>query len=121
MLSGRRPRVTTAVIAALAIMSAGAALAALTSIQGVSPAGQLALRPQLAVARNGSAVFTWKEIDGGIHGRGRAPGGTLGPVFQLSDSGSRVESPTVVLDASTNAVFAWRAYAGGAWRIQARE
>jgi hypothetical protein len=99
-------------------------------IQTLSPAGYSANEPQVAIAENGSAVFTWYLLDGTtncnggpcsvVQTRARSATGALSPVQTLSAPLSRVQSPLLGVDESGDAVFAWYRYTACCARVEAR-
>ncbi|MDQ3990737.1 MAG: hypothetical protein M3245_00290 [Actinomycetota bacterium] len=99
----------------------------LSDVQNLSPAGQDAQDPQVAMDRNGNAVVVWEvtsysPTEGGesVQARRRSASGTLGPVRTLSDPGQKADDPQVAMDPGGNAVVVWRRYDGANSRIQAR-
>jgi hypothetical protein len=95
----------------------------LSPIQTLSPSGQHAALPQVAVDANGNAVFVWQRSDGTnlrIQTRVRSSAGTLSSTQSLSAAGQDASYPQVAVDANGNAVFAWERFDGANERIQAR-
>jgi hypothetical protein len=78
----------------------------LTATQVLSPAGQDARYPAVAVYANGDAILAW-ELNATIQARVRAADGTLTPIQTLSPPGRLAHSPLVRLDQSGDAVFGW--------------
>jgi FG-GAP-like repeat len=116
---------------------ARSAAGVLSATQTLSPAGQNASLPQVAVDPNGNAVFVWQRFDGttgcgGLPGclriqtRARSAVGGLSAPQTLSAPDSR--RPQVGVDQNGKAVFVWEHYdhtntgCGGApcLRIEAR-
>jgi hypothetical protein len=90
----------------------------LSSIQTLSPPGQNADYPEVAVDANGDAVAVWHQYDGttncgGLPGcrraqaRARSAGGTLGPVQTLSAAGRHALIPQVAIDADGDGLIVW--------------
>jgi hypothetical protein len=87
-------------------------------VQTLSAAGRNAQHPQIAVNRNGEAVFTWDGVVPStvsccrrVQARTRSPAGALSPIQIVSpphDQSQDVTSPQVGIDAQGNAVFTWR-------------
>jgi hypothetical protein len=116
------------------------AAGALGATQTLSPPGQNADVPGVAVDPDGDAVFVWMATDaaGGcgpptsfrIAARARAADGTLSAVQTLSGSAPSacIGTPKVAVDANGNAVFVWMRLLDGAtgcggsgcFRIQTR-
>jgi hypothetical protein len=103
-------------------LSAGGSL---STIQTISPSGQHAYSPDIAVAPNGDAVVVWNSSDkttncsGGTpcvtaKARARTAAGGLSAVQTLSSGGGQAtqsnadQLPQVGVDSSGNASFAWR-------------
>jgi len=97
---------------------ARSAAGVLGPVQALSPTGQDALVPDLAVAPDGDAVFVWGRI--GVEARARSPAGTLTAVQTIS--GGWI--PKVGVDQGGNAVVAWSRSTGASTtccrRIEAR-
>ena len=92
-------------------------------MQTLSPSGQDASGPQVAVDVDGDAVFTWLRFDGAnvrVQARARSAAGALSAVQTLSDAGQNAFDPHVAVDASGDAVFAWTRSDGANDRVQAR-
>ena len=95
----------------------------LSAVQTLSPAGQSAFEPQVAVDADGDAVFAWSRPDGAdyrVQARTRSADGTLSEVKTLSGAGHPADSPEVAINPDGQAVFAWNRHDGSFWRIQAR-
>jgi microcompartment protein CcmK/EutM len=100
-----------------------AAGGSLTAVQNLSPSGQHAYEPQVAVDANGNAVVVWYRFDGAhdrIQVRRRTAAGGLSAVQTLSPAGQNASNPQVAVDPDGNAVAAWRRFDGTKWRIQVR-
>jgi uncharacterized protein GlcG (DUF336 family) len=95
---------------------ARSAAGALSFVQTLSPSGQNAFNPQVAVDTDGDAVFTWERYDGAntrVQTRTRsAASAFLSPVQTLSDAGQSAVSPQVAVDDDGDAVFTWRRFDG---------
>jgi hypothetical protein len=94
----------------------------LSPVQTLSPAGQDADFPELAVDNGGDAVFGWTlfEASSRIQARARSAGGTLSPVQTLSRAGQDAVGPDVDVDADGDAVFVWSRGPVTSFNIQAR-
>jgi hypothetical protein len=96
----------------------------LSPVQDVSPAGQDASLPQVAIDDEGDAVFTWQrpdETNQRIKARARSAAGTLSGVQNLSEAGRDAVDPEVGVDADGDAVFTWRRQdSTNAFRAQTR-
>jgi hypothetical protein len=98
----------------------------LSAVENLSPAGQDAFRPQVAVDPSGDAVFVWQRDDGSsgfsccsrVQTRERSATGALGEVQTLSTSGASATAPQVGVDAGSDAVFTWQRPVGADDRIQ---
>jgi hypothetical protein len=101
------------------------ATGALGLTQNLSPPGEHALHPRLAVDADGDAVAVWQLGDGASDpaataGRARSAAGVLSPVQVLS-SGGQALSPHVAISPSGDAVFTWiRNSPGHNYRVQTR-
>ena len=88
----------------------------------LSPAGENAYEPQVALDSSGNAFFTWHRYDG-FDNRVQAlimpAGGVPGSVRTLSDAGEPAHSSRLALDAAGNAVIAWLRSDGNDDRVQA--
>ena len=96
---------------------------ALSGVQNLSPTGQDASFPQVAVDADGDAVFSWTRSDGAndrVQTRARSSAGTLSVVQNLSDPGQPASDPQVAVDADGDAVFSWTRSDGANDRVQAR-
>jgi hypothetical protein len=110
-------RTITSLIAAFAAAAAvaGEASAEWTPPYEVSTATGIAERPQAAVDPSGTATVVWvqREVqDVVIHARRVGPGGTLGPILDVSveeDGGN----PQVAVDGHGNAWVVWTGYDSG--------
>ena len=95
----------------------------LTAVQDLSAPGQDASAPQVSVADEGDAVFTWLQFNGTIdrvQARARAADGTLSPVQVISPPGKQSFDPNVGVDANGDAVLVWRSSQSTAVRVQTR-
>jgi hypothetical protein len=99
------------------------AAGALSPVQMVSPFGQHAHSPQVAVDQGGNAIFTWERSDGTntrVQARARSTAGALSAVQTLSAAGQDALRPQVAVDQGGNAIFAWERSDGTNPRIEAR-
>jgi hypothetical protein len=86
---------------------------ALTPIQRITPPGEPAWSPHLAVDPAGDAYFVWQVFDGPetkVRARVRSADGTLGPVQTVASKKSyddKVELAAVGVGANGRAVFSW--------------
>jgi hypothetical protein len=106
----------------------------LGTVQTLSPAGQDAQLPLVAVDATGDALVVWSRPDGTgpcsgdgcvrIQARTRSAGGVLGPVLTLSPAGQNAFEFDVAVDADGDAVVVWNRSDGSSTsccrRIQAR-
>ena len=102
---------------------ARSAVGTLSEVENLSPSGQPASQPQVAVDADGDFVFTWTRFDGThnrIQGRTRSAVGALSPVQTLSGVGRSAHSPQVAVDTDGDAVFTWLRFDGNHYRAQAR-
>jgi hypothetical protein len=104
---------------------ARSAAGALSKVQNLSDPGQDAGSPQVAVDRDGDAVFTWVRSEGinhdhWIQASARSAAGTLSPVQDLSDPDRNGFPSQVAVDADGDAVFTWSHWDGANFRVQAR-
>jgi hypothetical protein len=90
---------------------------ALSMTQTLSPAGQHAYAPAVAVDQSGNAVFVWLVRDEtgcggfpclGIQARARSAAGVLSPIQTLSAPANSTDDPQVAVDQSGNAIFVWQ-------------
>jgi hypothetical protein len=111
-LARRTPRslLIASVIAALAL-PAGAVDALAASDQ-----------PQVAVDKDGNAIYTFRRFDGVdiINTRVRRANGTLTAVQQLSVSGQDADAPQVAVDGQGTAVYVWVRFNGSFQVAQTR-
>jgi hypothetical protein len=95
------------------------------SVQTVGPVGLATDVPQVAIDADGDAVFAWLRYDGAnwrVQARGRANGGSLSPVRNLSAPGLDAGWPRVDVDAGGDAVVSWqRIDHGDVTVVQARQ
>ncbi len=104
-------------IQARALSAAGA----LSGLQTIS--GNQSYNAQVAVDANDNAIFIWEHYDFSdfrIQIRTRSAAGALGAIQPVSAAGQSADTPQVALDATGDAVFAWRRYDGTKYRIQTR-
>ena len=97
--------------------------AAWTAPRSLSPPGQDAADPQVAVDADGDAIFVWQRFDGTytrIQARTRSAAGSLGAVQTLSAYGANAFDPQVAVEADGDAVFTWTRGSGTNDRIEAR-
>jgi hypothetical protein len=95
----------------------------LGAVSTLSPAGQNASLPRVALDSTGDAVFVWLRFDGmnwRVQGRARSAAGVLSAVQTLSATGQNASSPRVAVDADGDAVFSWLQSVGGLLRVQTR-
>ena len=89
----------------------------------LSAAGDVSTYPGVAILANGDALVVWNRYDYGYGHRVEAQtlstANVLGPLHTLSDIGGTVD-PQVAVDASGNAVIAWRRWNGEYHAIEAR-
>jgi hypothetical protein len=106
---------------------ARSAAGTLSAVKHLSPIGQNAYYPHVAVDADGDAVFVWERFDGAnwrAQAVARSAAGTLSPVQTLSAAGESALFPQVAVDDDGDAVFTWRRFDGSGdfccWRAQAR-
>jgi hypothetical protein len=95
----------------------------LSAVDVLSPAGQNASEPQVAIDSGANAVFAWTRSDGTntrIETIARSVAGTLSAVQVLSPVGQNASQPQLGVDSSGNAVYTWARSDGTNTRIQAR-
>ena len=96
----------------------------LSAVQTISPAGQDATEPDVAIAPNGDAVIAWERSDGTdvrVQTRARSAAGVLSAVQTLSPAGADAIRSRVEIDADGDAVYAWqRPGPGGTQIVQGR-
>jgi Ca2+-binding RTX toxin-like protein len=96
---------------------------ALSAIQNLSLAGQNGKEPQIAVAPNGDAVYTWSRFDGKyqrVQARQRLSAGTLAGLQTVSSVGPDGFTAQTAVAPNGSAVFTWMAFDGTHNLIQAR-
>jgi hypothetical protein len=80
-------------------------------IEVVSPHGEPASSPKVAIRANGDALIVWASSDGGsntlLKARARSAAGTFGPVHTLSPAGQDVLFYQVAMDADGDALVVW--------------
>ncbi len=92
----------------------------------LSPPGQDATRPQVAVGAGGEALFAWQRLDGTSYraeARALTAAGVLEPTVVLSSTRWTSVTPQVAVDPSGNALFVWRSSdpgGAGSGRIETR-
>jgi microcompartment protein CcmK/EutM len=94
-----------------------------SAVQSISPVGQDAVNPQVAVDGNGNAVIAWTRYDGAnnrVQVRRRTTSGSLSAVQTISAAGQSASSVHLAVDSSGNALVVWERYDGAHYRIQAR-
>jgi hypothetical protein len=116
---------------------ARSATGSLSANQVLSPAGRVAVDPDVAVDPNGNAVAVWGRYGGGtgcngspcrfIEAISRSAAGALSSTQLLSGFGHTASTPKVGIDATGNAVVVWESYdwstgcgGGGCTLIQTR-
>ena len=90
----------------------------LGSVLDLSAAGRDAVSPQVAIAADGSATFTWVRSDGSnfrVQSRRIAADGTLGSVLDLSAAGQNAESSQVAVAADGTATISWSTVGDQVW------
>jgi len=103
------------------------AAGALSPVQTVSPVGQFALVPAVAVNPTGDAMIAWVSPVPGMFGprvraRTRSAAGALGPITNIATGFVNGEAqPSVALDNAGDAIFAWQDATGDNTLILARE
>ena len=101
---------------------ARSATGVLSKVRTLTPKGENATDPQVAVAPDGDAIFTWLRTTGSeeqVQAQSRSAAGSFGPVQTLSSAG-RASEPHVGVDADGNAVFVWTTSIDGSSRIETR-
>jgi hypothetical protein len=94
-------------------------LGALSPVRLLSPAGQDARWPDVAVDEDGDAVVTWSG-DERVRARVRPAAGVLGPVSTLSAAGRRaLGGAPVAMDPSGDAAVTWVGYGVRDAQVQA--
>ncbi|HEX3265253.1 MAG TPA: hypothetical protein VHR16_06250 [Candidatus Limnocylindrales bacterium] len=96
--------------------------ASLSAVQTISPTGQPASHPQLAIDANGNLLATWVRYDGAswrAQLRMRTPSGTLGAVKTLSPAGVSASDPQAAFDPGRNAIVVWSRSDGANDRVEA--
>ena len=89
----------------------------------LSPAGQHASDPQVALDEDGDALLIWRRSDGAnqrVQYRTRSKTGVLGPVGNLSNTGADAVQPRVAVDDDGDAIVTWYRSDGANFRVQAR-
>jgi hypothetical protein len=98
------------------------AAGSLSAVQTLSPGGQEASNPQVAIDPDGNAVAAWRRFDGAnyrIQVRRRAAGGSLSAVQTLSAAGQDASDPQLGVDRDGRAVVAWYRFDGANFRVEA--
>lgn len=92
----------------------------LKPVHNLSLAGNNAFEPQVGVSDKGNAVFTWRRLDGRgtsrVQTRALSSADVLSGVDDLSAAGEDGLQPAIAVDATGDAVYAWKR----SFRIQAR-
>ncbi len=89
----------------------------------ISPDGQYAESPQVAMDSNGNAVIVWQQSDGSnnqIFKSEYRNGAWTNPASltdNISPDGQDAYYPQVAMDNTGNAVIVWRQYDGSNWQI----
>jgi hypothetical protein len=89
------------------------------AIQTISPAGESAVQPQLAVDPQGGATVIWRASGGGtqrIRSVRLAANGAASPVITLASGG--VQNPRVALDSQSRTTAVWQRTVMGEFRIE---
>lgn len=87
----------------------------------LSPAGQSAAGPQVAVDPSGGAVAVWDRYDGAnniVQTASRVPGGAWGTPVDLSVAGQSAVLTQVAVDPGGDAVAVWERYDGAHYIVQ---
>jgi hypothetical protein len=103
-------------------VAAGPAGASFDAPSDLSPPGLNASEPDVAIAANGDAVFTWLVNDGSdtrVQARALSAAGVLSQRQTLSPAGLDADDPQVAVDPDGNAVFVWTLNTPVFQRIQA--
>jgi hypothetical protein len=98
-------------------------IGALGSVLDLSAAGRNANSPQVAVAPDGAALFTWRRFDGTnwrVQRVRMTSAGVLGAVLDVSAAGQDAAQPQVAINSSGNGILIWRRFDGTKQRIEAR-
>jgi hypothetical protein len=88
---------------------------ALSAVQNLSPGGQSAFDPQVAVDSNGNASFVWHRFNGTddiVQARRRLANGTLEATQNLSAAGGSASEVRVAVAPDGAASFAWLRFDG---------
>ena len=99
-----------AAVVTVAAVAAGPAAASFDAPSNLSPSGLNASEPDVAIAANGDAVFTWLIFDGTntrVQAQALSAAGALSPRQTLSPAGLNADGPQVAVDADGDAVFVW--------------
>ncbi len=89
----------------------------------LSPGGQHAVEPRVALDGDGDGLIVWVRSDGSntrIQARTRSRTGALGPVQTLSQADRDAEEPRVAVDDDGDAVVSWIRSDATNTRVQAR-
>jgi hypothetical protein len=95
----------------------------LSAVQTLSPAGQDASDPQVAMDPDGNAVVVWRRSDGAnwrIQARRRTVSGGLSAAQTLSAAGQDADKPQVGVDPNGKAVLVWTRSDGANDRVEVR-
>jgi Glycosyl hydrolase family 26 len=94
------------------------------AIQQLSPSGQDALDPRVAVAPDGTAAVAWTRFDGSnflVQARRILPGGSVEEgTKNLSTTGQNSFSPQVAVGADGTATIVWKKFDGFHYLVQER-
>lgn len=100
-----------AVILTTAFIIPPSALAEFGPPKTISPAGQDAVRAQIAMAADRKALVVWRASSSGgnatIRVRGIRPDGTLGAIQTISAPGEKVDFPQIAMNGDGAAVIVW--------------
>ena len=89
----------------------------------ISPDGQIAHEPQVAMDDNGNTIVTWYQYDGSTwqifksEYRGVAWVHPLSLSDNISPDGQHAQSPKVAMDNNGNAIITWYQNDGSTWQI----
>ena len=87
----------------------------------LSPSGEYAELPQIAVDPQGDAVAVWQRYDGSnwiVQSATRPAGGSWSAAVDLSASEQNAEYPQIAVDPQGDAVAVWQRYDGSSWIVQ---
>jgi hypothetical protein len=92
-------------------------------LDNISPDGQSADSPQVAMDNNGNAIITWQQYDGSKYQifKSEYRGGVWThpsiPSDNISPDGQSAYSPQVAMDNNGNAIITWQQYDGSNYQI----